>query len=64
MRRNFVTRTDGVGGHVALGLDSTDRLFADRADLLHIPFAIRFPVVKEGQNYSGHSPRPLHHLRL
>jgi hypothetical protein len=64
MRKNLTIRLDAVGLHTAMGLDSTDRLFRDRADLLHTTSAIRFPVFKDGTNYSGYTPRMTRHPLL
>ena len=58
MRRNLASRLDALGVHSALGIPSTTELFAARSDLLHNTSAVRFPVLKGGENYSGYSPRP------
>jgi hypothetical protein len=64
MRKNLVSRLDQVGLQTALGLDTTGRLFSDRADLLHTTSAVRFPVLKDGKNYGGYSPRLSRHPLL
>jgi hypothetical protein len=64
MRKNLVTRMDGIGLHTVLGLDSTARLFAERADLLHTTSTIRYPVFKDGKNYGGYSPDMVRHPLL
>jgi hypothetical protein len=64
MRKNLTTRLDAIGLQTALGLDTVGWLFADRADLLHTTSAVRYPVFKDGKNYSGYSPRLARHPLL
>ncbi|HWE95766.1 MAG TPA: hypothetical protein VG269_17510 [Tepidisphaeraceae bacterium] len=64
MRKNLIFRLDAIGVHVALKLDSTARLFSDRADLLHTTSAVCYPVFKDGENYNGYSPRLSRHPLL
>lgn len=61
MRRNLVTMLDdlGVPGH--LDCTTSAELFEDRFDLVHTTSALRYPVFKNGKNYSGASPRPEAH---
>ncbi|MDW7650300.1 MAG: hypothetical protein SCK29_08925 [Bacillota bacterium] len=57
MRKNLVTMLDGLGLNVGLNIPSTNLLFSDQQNLLHTTSVIRYPVFKDGQNYTGHSPK-------
>lgn len=61
MRRNLVTMLDELGVPRLLDLRSTEDLFAERADLLHSTSAFRYPVFKDGLNFSGYDPEPSKH---
>ncbi|WP_027873413.1 hypothetical protein [Spongiibacter marinus] len=53
MRRNLVSLLDSIDVHGLLGIESTEQLFTDRTDLVHYTSALRYPVFKNGKNYSG-----------
>lgn len=53
MRQNLIDLLDAVGVQRWLGLSTTMQLFGDRADLVHYTSALRYPVTRGGQNYSG-----------
>jgi hypothetical protein len=57
MRRNLIEMLDGVGLARSLGLATTRDLFGSAEGLLHGTSAIRYPVFRNGGNYSGHGPR-------
>lgn len=57
MRRNLVTMLDTLGVHQKLGIATVDRLFDERADLLHGTSALLHAVFWNGGNYAG-SPEP------
>jgi len=58
MRSNLVKMLDGIGLHTALDLESSARLFDAPRHLLHTASAIRYPVFKGNNNYTGNGPRP------
>ncbi len=64
MRTNLVTMLDDLDVHTFLGVRSVAALFSERADLLHSTSALRYPVFKNGRDYSGHSPEPTRHEAL
>ena len=64
MRSNLVTMLDGLSIPHFLEIGSTSELFGRRFDLVHSTSVLRFPVFKNGDNYSGHSPNPLRHSFL
>lgn len=51
-RKNLVKMLDHVGIHSWLGLGTTSSLF-DGSELAHLTSALRYPVFKRGENYSG-----------
>lgn len=53
MRRNLVDLLDHVGVARKLCIDSTNRFWADRGDLVHFTSVLRYPVFDNGANYSG-----------
>ena len=53
MRRNLIDLLDHIGIPGLLGIASTDRLFAERTDLVHYTSALRYPVTLKGRNYGG-----------
>lgn len=57
LRTNLVSMLDGIGLPAALNIPSSSVLFEPEGeDLLHSTSAIRYPVFKNGQNYSGRNP--------
>jgi hypothetical protein len=62
MRRNLIAMLDELGVHSHLGVESTEVLFG--GPLLHTGSALRYPVFKNGENYSGHGPLPTKHAAL
>lgn len=63
-RKNLVTMLDGIGVARALDIPSTSALFGDRMDLAHTTSALRYPVLIDGKNYTGHTPRLIRHPTL
>jgi hypothetical protein len=65
MRANLLAMLDDIGVPSALGIKSSADLFGDRSELQHSTSAIRYPVFRRGENYTGHGPKPLDdtHLR-
>ena len=64
MKTNLIQMLDGLLVHHRLKVTSTEDLFGPRYDLLHTTSMLRYPVFKNGENYSGHSPNPLKHIFL
>jgi hypothetical protein len=63
MRTNLTAMLDDVGLAKRLGLGSTAELFGGRRDLVHYTSALRYPVFRQGQNYSG-APSMVSHAGL
>ena len=55
MRTNLVKMLDHIGANHYLRLSSSAELFGTRKDLVHYTSALRYPVFKNGENYSGSS---------
>lgn len=53
MRQTLVDMLDHLGLDTILGLNSCEELFASRTDLVHFTSALRYPVFKDGKDYSG-----------
>ncbi len=53
MRNNLVRLLDAIQVHEWLGLHSTAALFNEQQTLVHYTSALRYPVFKNGKNYSG-----------
>ncbi|WP_409291470.1 hypothetical protein [Peribacillus sp. SCS-37] len=64
MRKNLIEMLDGCGLHEHLGLSGASELFGSRDDLLHTTSIIKYPVFKDGLNYTGHSPAISHSALL
>ena len=56
MRRNLIDMLDKIGVAARLGLVTTAALFGDASGQLHSMSALRYPILKDRQNYSG-SPK-------
>ena len=57
LRTNLVSMLDGIGIAAALEIGSSSNLFtADGESLLHSTSAVRYPVFKDGKNYTGSTP--------
>lgn len=56
MRTNLNRMLDDLGLPGLLGIDHSEQLFADRADLLHSTSALRNPVFVRANNYTGSAP--------
>lgn len=56
MRKNLIEMLNQIGLPGATGIDSSELLFEKRSDLLHTTSVIRYPVFRQGKNYTGHSP--------
>ena len=57
MRVNLIAMLDGIGLAGLLGLDSTARMFTDRADLVASTSVVCHPVFIAGANYTGSAPK-------
>tara|TARA_R110000823_G_scaffold47903_1_gene121740 strand:+ start:9572 stop:10348 length:777 start_codon:yes stop_codon:yes gene_type:complete len=55
MRNNLTKMLNYIGMDRYLGLNSCTELFGSRSDLVHYTSALRYPVFKDGINYSGSS---------
>lgn len=55
MRTNLTKMLNYIGMDRYLGLNSCAELFGSRGDLVHYTSALRYPVFKDGNNYSGSS---------
>jgi hypothetical protein len=58
MRANLVAMLDRIGLAAHLGLGSAAELWGAAAGLVHFTSALRYPVFRNGENYSG-APDPL-----
>jgi hypothetical protein len=56
MRRNLIAMLDEVGLPNVLHIPSSSALFDTHRALIHTTAAIRYPVLAEGKNYTGHHP--------
>ncbi|MBD2872275.1 uracil-DNA glycosylase family protein [Paenibacillus arenilitoris] len=56
MRVNLIRMLDQIGLPEAIGIRGSASLFEGNKALLHTTSAIRYPVFKNGRNYTGHSP--------
>jgi hypothetical protein len=56
MRRNLIAMLDEVGLPTVLQVPTSSVLFDSHRALIHTTAAIRYPVLVEGKNYSGHNP--------
>lgn len=64
MRVNLINMLDELNLDSKLGLNSTSELFDENNTLLHSTSAIRYPVFKNGTNYTGSSPSPIKNKTL
>ncbi|EJM34321.1 hypothetical protein PMI26_05809 [Pseudomonas sp. GM33] len=53
MRNNLIALLDHIGLQTLLDIDSCARLFSTHRHLVHYTSALRYPVLVDGQNYSG-----------
>jgi len=56
MRRNLIAMLDEVGLPAVLQVPTSSVLFDTHRALIHTTAAIRYPVLVEGKNYTGHQP--------
>jgi hypothetical protein len=56
MRNNLINMLDHVGIHELLGISGCATLFGSHKHLVHYTSALRNPVFKKKENYSGKSP--------
>lgn len=56
MRTNLINMMDHVGIHELLGISGCAALFGSKSHLVHYTSALRNPVFKKNENYSGKSP--------
>jgi len=57
MRANLVNMLDAIGVPEKLGTHSMSNLFDNDSELLYSGSIVRYPVLKDGENYSGSSPK-------
>lgn len=55
MRSNLIEMLDRVGLATLMGIESCDALFDPMQERTHFTSALRYPVLKNGKNYSGGS---------
>jgi len=56
MRRNLIAMLDEVGLPAGLQVPASSVLFDTHRVLIHTTAAIRYPVLVDGKNYTGHHP--------
>ena len=59
MRTNLIEMLDGLKLNEKLKIQSSLSLFNESNHLLHTTSALRYPVFKDGKNYTGSSPSPI-----
>lgn len=57
MRTNLVAMLDAIGLNRAFGIASCASLWDENVDLVQFASALRYPVFKDGKNYTGSSPK-------
>lgn len=57
MRHHLIQMLDEIGIADAFGLKSAEALFTHHSNLLHTTSIIKYPVFKQGKNYTGHAPK-------
>jgi len=57
MRHHLIQMLDEIDIANAFGLKSAETLFDHHSELLHTTSIIKYPVFKEGKNYTGHAPK-------
>lgn len=57
MRANLVAMLDMIGVNGALGIVSCTSLWDQDVELVQFASALRYPVFKDGRNYTGSSPK-------
>lgn len=62
MRKNLVSMLDELGVAKAMGFNTSADLFD--TELLRTGSVLKYPVFKDGKNYSGAGPKPLKHPAL
>lgn len=58
LRRNLTSMLDHIGVNELLHVQSADHLFDENSRDAHFTSALRYPVFRDGENYSG-APKPL-----
>jgi hypothetical protein len=64
IRDNIISMLDELGVLRRLGVPPAELFAPQHAHLLHMTSAVRYPVFKDGQNYSGGKPRIIESLLL
>ncbi len=64
MRRNLVAMLDALDLAAAFDVESLGALFDGPGTELHSTSALRYPVFRGGQNYTGYGPRIGRHVEL
>ena len=59
MRNNLIRMLNDIELHEHLGIHNCKELFSSRKDLVHYTSVLRYPVFKDGKNYSGSTPKIL-----
>jgi hypothetical protein len=58
-RKNLIQMLDDIGLANVLGISSTDLFYSKSKSLCAMTSIARFPVLKDGKDYTGHSPNIL-----
>lgn len=56
MRANLVAMLDSIGLAESLGIGSCASFWGQNAELVHFASALRYPVFRDGKNYTGRNP--------
>ncbi|MCR2805145.1 hypothetical protein [Paenibacillus soyae] len=59
MRTHLLSMLDELGLPALLGIKDSSELFGERSELLHTTSVIRYPLFRDGDNYTGHQPKML-----
>ena len=59
MRTHLIAMLNELRLHLLLGIGDSGELFGEKRELLHTTSVIRYPLFREGDNYTGHQPKML-----
>ncbi len=59
MRRNLLRMLDELRLPNHLGVETSEVIFEEKANLVHTTSALRYPIFYRGKNYTGHTPKIL-----
>lgn len=57
MRTHLIAMLNELGLPSLLGIADSGALFGERRELLHTTSVIRYPLFRDGDNYTGHQPK-------